>query len=51
MLARELYGTKPHLKKSDWESPFLQAFLDQDKLIDFSDRSEVIDVNKKHCRN
>ena len=28
LLARELYGTKPHLSRSDWEVPFLQAFLD-----------------------
>ena len=51
LLAKELYGTKTYLKKGEWEVPFLQAILDQDKLIDLCARSEVIDVNKRHHRN
>ena len=44
VVARQTYGTKPY-KRGEQEAPFLQAILDQDGLLDLSDRSDVIDVN------
>ena len=50
LIARETYGTKAHLKLGEWEAPLCQAFIDQDKVIDLCDKSEIIDVNKTHHR-
>ena len=51
LLSKELYGTRPYVNKNDWEVPFLQAFVDQDRMIDLGSRSEIIDIKKKHYRN
>ena len=50
VLANQLYGTKPHLKKGEWETPIVKKILNLDQLIDMGSERDVIDVNKAHVR-